>query len=92
MNKSELVDAIAKKSGLPKTTSATILDSTLETIQETLAEGGEISLTGFGRFFVKDRAERQGRNPQTGQPQVIPAAKVPTFKAGKNFKDATDAK
>lgn len=90
MNKGELIEAIANKSGLPKTTVATILDSTLGVVKETLADGGEIQITGFGRFFVNNRAERTGRNPQTGAPQMIPAAKVPAFKPGKTLKESTN--
>ncbi|MBQ9602054.1 MAG: HU family DNA-binding protein [Neisseriaceae bacterium] len=88
MNKSELIDAIAEKSGLTKTNSAKALDAFMATVKETLQEGGEIALVGFGSFCVAERAARQGLNPQTRKPITIPATKVPKFKPGKALKDA----
>lgn len=90
MNKSELIDAIAEKSGLTKADSGRALDATLASITEALSKGDSIALVGFGTFSVKDRAERQGFNPKTKEPLTIPATKVPTFKAGKNLKDAVE--
>lgn len=92
MNKSELIDAIAEKSGLTKVDSAKALDAVTATIVETLAKGDSVALVGFGTFAVKERAERQGLNPKTKEPLTIAAAKVPSFKPGKSFKDAVDAK
>lgn len=88
MNKSELIDAIAAKSGLTKTDSAKALDAFTATVKETLQQGGEIALVGFGSFSVAERAARQGLNPQTRQAITIPATKVPKFKPGKALKDA----
>lgn len=88
MNKSELIDAIAEKSGLTKTDSAKALDAFMATVKETLQQGGEIALVGFGSFSVAERAARQGLNPQTREAITIPAAKVPKFKPGKPLKDA----
>jgi len=88
MNKTELVDAIAKKAGLTKAQAARALDAFLDTVEETLKQGGSVVLVGFGTFTVKERRERQGRNPRTGEPMVIPAAKVPAFRPGKKLKDA----
>ena len=66
------------------------MDALIQTIETTLKAGDSISLVGFGTFAVKDRAERTGRNPQTGQEITIAAAKVPSFKAGKGLKDAVN--
>lgn len=92
MNKSEFIDAIAEKSGLTKVDSAKALDAVTATIVETLAKGDSVALVGFGTFAVKERAERQGLNPKTKEPLTIAAAKVPSFKPGKSFKEAVDAK
>jgi DNA-binding protein HU-beta len=66
------------------------LDALIKTIETTLKAGDSITLVGFGTFAVKDRAERTGRNPQTGQEITIAAAKVPSFKPGKSLKDAVN--
>ncbi|MDD5579905.1 MAG: HU family DNA-binding protein [Methylobacter sp.] len=88
MNKSELIGAIAHHSKLNKTDAARALNGLTKTIESALKKGHPVSLAGFGSFEVKDRAERKGRNPQTGQDITIAAAKVPNFKAGKALKDA----
>ncbi|MDO4433978.1 MAG: HU family DNA-binding protein [Alysiella sp.] len=88
MNKSELIDAIAEKSGLSKTDSGKALDAFTAVVKETLQNGGDITLVGFGSFVVGERAERQGLNPRTKEAITIPAAKVPKFKPGKALKDA----
>jgi DNA-binding protein HU-beta len=90
MNKSELIDAIADSSGLTKADAGRALDGLIDAITSTLKKGDSISLIGFGTFSVKERAERQGRNPQTGEPITISAAKIPSFKAGKALKDAVN--
>lgn len=88
MNKAELIDAVAKSSDLTKADAARALDGVIEAITTALQKGDTVSLVGFGTFMVKERAERQGRNPQTGENLTIAAARVPTFKAGKVLKDA----
>ncbi|MBF4500071.1 MULTISPECIES: HU family DNA-binding protein [Savagea] len=88
MNKTELINAVAQKTELPKKDAAKAVDAVFGTIQETLAEGEKVQLIGFGNFEVRDRAARKGRNPQTGKEIEIPASKVPAFKAGKALKDA----
>ena len=88
MNKSELIQAMAEKSGLTVKDATTALNATLEVIQETLQKGESVYLVGFGTFEVKERAARTGRNPQTKQPIEIPASKTPSFKAGKPLKEA----
>jgi len=90
VNKAELVDAIADSADLSKASASRALDSVISSITDALKEGDQVSLVGFGTFTVKDRAARTGRNPQTGQPIEIAAAKVPGFKAGKALKDAVN--
>ncbi|CAA0089303.1 DNA-binding protein HU-beta [Zhongshania aliphaticivorans] len=88
MNKSELIDAIAESADLSKAAAGRALDATVEAITTALKSDDSVSLVGFGTFSVKDRAARTGRNPQTGAPIEISAAKIPSFKAGKALKDA----
>ena len=90
MNKSELIEAIAASADLPKAAAGRALDAVIETIESTLKNGDPVTLVGFGTFSVKDRAARTGRNPQTGAPIQIAAAKIPGFKAGKSLKDAVN--
>ena len=88
MNKAELIEAVAESADISKASATRVLESVLETITGTLQEGNSVALVGFGTFQVKDRPARTGRNPQTGEPLQIKAAKVPSFKAGKGLKDA----
>ena len=88
MNKTELVAKISEVSGLTKKDSEAALNATLSTIQEALASGEKVVLTGFGTFEVRDRKPRVGHNPRTGEPIHIDAQKSPAFKAGKVLKDA----
>lgn len=88
MNKSELVDAISTKSGLSKADSSKALNGVVDSIIEALKSGDSVALVGFGTFSVKHRPQRDGRNPQTGKTITIAARNVPTFKAGKAFKEA----
>ena len=90
MNKSELVFAMAEKSGLTKADSERAYKAFVETVTETLANGDTLSLIGFGTFLVRDRAARTGRNPRTGETIQIKASKNPAFKAGKALKDAVN--
>ena len=87
MNKSELIDNIAKKSGLTKAQSTDALNAFIATIGEAMQANDSVSLVGFGTFSVKERQARVGRNPQTKEEIQIPASKVPSFKAGKGLKD-----
>ncbi len=91
MNKSELIDAIAESADLPKAAAGRALEAVIGTIGETLQAGDQVALVGFGTFSVKERAARTGRNPQTGEPIEIAAAKIPSFKAGKSLKDAVNS-
>ncbi len=88
MNKSELINAIAERANLTKADAARALDAFIDTVADALKQGESVTLIGFGTFTVKERKERQGRNPRTGEPMVIKAAKIPAFKPGKTLKDA----
>ena len=88
MNKSELIDAISENSGLGKGKTELFLNTFMEVIIETVANGDKIQLVGFGTFEKRHRDARVGRNPKTGDELKIPAVDVPAFKAGKNFKEA----
>ena len=88
MNKTEIVNAIAAKSGLTKKDTAKALSATVDVITQALVAGDRVQLVGFGIFDVKDRAARIGRNPKTKEPISIPETKSPQFKAGKSLKKA----
>ncbi len=96
MNKSELIDAMAASSGLTKADSGRALQSFIDTVISTLSDSSvepekrSIALVGFGTYSVKSRAERKGRNPQSGEEITIKAANIPSFKAGKTLKDAVN--
>ena len=90
MNKSELIEAIAASADIPKAAASRALDAMVESVTDSHKKGESVSLVGFGTFAIKERAARTGRNPQTGQPIEISAAKVPSFKAGKALKDAVN--
>jgi DNA-binding protein HU-beta len=86
MNKAELVSAVAEKSGLTKVQAAQAVKAFMEATAETLRNGDRLSLVGFGTFYVSERGERKGRNPQTGKVVTIPAKKVVKFKSGSDLK------
>jgi DNA-binding protein HU-beta len=88
MNKTELVATIAEKAEISKKDAERALNAFTDTVSDALREGDKIQLVGFGTFEVSERAERTGRNPQSGETMVIPASKIPKFKAGKALKDA----
>jgi DNA-binding protein HU-beta len=88
VNKTELVEHIAKQADISKAAATRALDSTLAAIRNTLKKGGTVSLVGFGSFSVTKRPARKGRNPRTGAEIKIKAAKVPRFRPGKALKDA----
>lgn len=90
MNKSELIDAIAASADIPKAQAGRALDAVIDTVTTALTDNDQVVLVGFGTFSVKERAARSGRNPQTGQPIDIPAARIPNFKPGKALKDAVN--
>ena len=90
MNKSELVEAVAEHADIPKATAQKAVDSMINVIGDTLSQGDQVSLVGFGTFLTRKREARQGRNPRTGETIHISASRVPSFKAGKGLKDAVN--
>ena len=88
MTKSELVDQVADRAGLTKGDAARAIDAVLSTVEDTLRRGGEITLSGFGKFHVGERGARQGVNPRTGERIQIAASRVPRFTAGSGLKSA----
>ncbi len=92
MNKTELVEAIAKETKLSKKDTEATVKAFTDVVAKELKKGGKISLIGFGTFEVGKRAARKGRNPQTGKEIKIAASKAPKFKAGKALKDLVNGK
>ncbi len=90
MNKQELIAAVANKADLTKIAAASAVDATFNTIKSMLRKGNGVRIMGFGNFQVVRRAARQGRDPRTGAPLVIKAAKRPRFSAGKGLKEAVN--
>jgi len=88
VNKTELIEHIAKNADISKAAATRALESTIGAIRTTLKKGGSVSLVGFGTFAVGKRAARTGRNPRTGDAIKIKAAKIPKFRPGKALKDA----
>jgi len=92
MNKSELIAAIAAKTGETKKNAEASLNALIDVVTESLVKGDKVQLVGFGSFEVRKRAARKGRNPQTKEEIKIPASKAPVFKAGKALKDLVNKK
>ena len=92
MNKSDLIAAIAAKTGETKKDAEATLNAFVDFVTETLVKGDKVQLVGFGSFEVRKRAARKGRNPQTKEEIKIPASKAPVFKAGKALKDLVNKK
>ena len=88
MTKSEFVDQVASRSSLGKTEAGKAVDAVLDTIQEALQRGSDVTFSGFGKFHVAERSARQGVHPRTGEPIEIAASKVPRFTAGSGLKKA----
>jgi DNA-binding protein HU-beta len=86
LNKAEFVESIAGKTEFSRRDAELAVDAALETIEQELSRGREITLTGFGKFHVSKRSARQGRNPATGETIQIKASKVPKFSAGSKLK------
>ena len=91
MNKTEMITAMAEKAELSKKDAEKALTAFTDVVTDALVNGDKVQLVGFGTFEVTERAERQGRNPATGDTITIPASKSPKFKAGKSLKDAVKA-
>ena len=92
MNKTELIAAIAAKTGETKKDAEATLNAFVNVVSETLAKGDKVQLVGFGSFEVRKRAARKGRNPQAKEEIKIPASKAPVYKAGKALKDLVNKK
>lgn len=88
MNKTEFINAVAAKEGIEKKCAEKAVNAVFATIADELAKGEKIQIVGFGTFEVRERAEKQGRNPRTGEVMTVPASKVPAFKAGAALKNA----
>lgn len=87
MNKTELTVAMAEQAGISKKDAEKALKAFTDVVAEELKKGGKVQLVGFGTFEVSERAAREGRTPQNGEPMAIAASKAPKFKAGKALKD-----
>lgn len=87
MNKGELVDKVAEKANVPKKQADAVLTAAIDSIMEAVSSGDKVTLVGFGSFEPRERKEREGRNPKTGETMVIPATTTPAFSAGKLFKE-----
>ena len=88
MNKTELIAAVAEKTGLTKKDAERVINATFETVTASLVKGDKVQISGFGIFEVKAREARVGRNPRTKESIQIPATKLPAFKASKTLKDS----
>lgn len=91
MNKTELVNAIAEKTGIEKNKVGTVVNEFFNVVTDELKSGGSVQIVGFGSFEVVKKAAREGRNPLTGETMKIAARKAPKFKAGKSLKEAVNA-
>ncbi len=92
VNKTQLVEQVAKRTGSSKAQSAEALEATIDAITAALRKGDEVAIIGFGKFSVTKRAARAGRNPATGQPLKIKASKTPKFSAGATLRKAVAGK
>jgi nucleoid DNA-binding protein len=90
MNQTELIEQVADEANLTKTQTQDAVRALLKTIMQVVADGDKVTLVGFGSFEPKVRSAREGRNPRTGEIIKIPAAKVPSFSAGKTFREAVN--
>ena len=88
MTKSDFIEKVASTSGLSKKDASAAVDAMLESLEDALKSGEEVSFTGFGKFHVADRGAREGRNPRTGETMTIAASRVPRFTAGSGLKKA----
>ena len=91
MNKSELIEQVADRADIKRSEAEAAVNALTEVVKETLQRGGDVAITGFGKFSVAERGARQGVNPQTGERIQIAASKAPKFSAGAKLKDAVKA-
>lgn len=92
MNKTELITAVAERLGVTKKDTGAAIEAIVEVITESLANGDEVNIAGFGKFSVVERPEREGRNPQSGETITIAASKAPKFKASSTLKNIVNEK
>lgn len=92
MNKTELVEAVAKSTGASKAAAGALVEAVLDTITKALKKGDKVALTGFGSFEVRKRAARTGRNPQTGATIKVKASKAPAFRPGAGLRSAVNGR
>ncbi len=90
MNKTQLIEAVAKQADLKKKDAEAAVNAVMAAIENALVDGEKVQLVGFGTFEVKDRAARNGKNPRTGEAITIPASKYPAFSAGSAMKAAVN--
>ena len=90
MNKSELIAAVAERTGLTKKDAEKAVKAFTDVVTDELVKGGKVQIVGFGTFEVSERAAREGRNPRSGETMTIAASKMPKFKAGKALKDVVN--
>jgi DNA-binding protein HU-beta len=88
LNKSELIEQVADRADIKRSEAEAAVNALTEVVKETLQRGGDVAITGFGKFSVAERGARQGVNPQTGEKIQIAASKAPKFSAGADFKKA----
>jgi len=88
LNKSELIEQVAERADIRRGEAEAAVNALTEVVKETLQRGGDVAITGFGKFSVAERGARQGVNPQTGERIQIAASKAPKFSAGADFKKA----
>lgn len=91
LTKTHLIDSMYNRVGLSKTKSAQVIDSLLEVIKKTLENGEDVLISGFGRFCVKEKKERKGRNPATGEDMMLAPRKIVTFKCSGKLRDKINA-
>jgi DNA-binding protein HU-beta len=88
LNKSELIEQVADRADIKRSEAEAAVNALTDVVKETLQRGGDVAITGFGKFSVAERGARQGVNPQTGERIQIAASKAPKFSAGADFKKA----
>ncbi|MBQ9308545.1 MAG: HU family DNA-binding protein [Clostridia bacterium] len=88
MNKTELIAALADRTGVQKRDAEKSINAFVDIVTESLVNGDKVQLVGFGSFEIKERAARTARNPRTGEELAVPASKAPVFKPGKALKEA----
>ena len=92
LTKAQIIQAVCNETGMPKWRSAELVESVFEVIKETLESGEDVLISGFGKWSVKKKGERRGRNPQTGEAIVLAPRKVVTFKGGTVLRDRVGGK